>query len=182
MTTIALDMDQVFVDWNWPVAQLLAEHHNADPHDIVKRLDSGERVKNIGVDMAWLFGAIDAGGSSWWQGLPELNERFPNCPKFKELYLYCRGITPRVNVLTKASTSSACAGKVRWLRSRIPDFSAYIIVGSAELKQGFAKPGAVLLDDSIVNCEQFIANGGRAYNMIPSEFSLASFRDFVNGD
>lgn len=174
---ICLDMDQPLCDWNFAVGSLLAARHGTTAVKIAESLDAGVRFAQSGYDGDYLRKALEEAGAEWWATLPSISERFPNCPGFLELYAACREYTPEVYILTAAKTGAAADGKVQWLRKHIDGFDDYIIVAHAGIKQHFAQPGRVLLDDFARSCREWEEQGGYAELFVPSLFSLDAFRD-----
>lgn len=63
---------------------------------------------------------------------------------------------------TSPTLSSDCvAGKFDWVKKHFRDRLRNLYIGSA--KEGFAKPGAILIDDRNENVDNFIACGGQAF-------------------
>lgn len=56
-------------------------------------------------------------------------------------------------------TIGSIEGKIEWLRRNIPDMSRQFAI--CPMKQAFAHPKALLLDDSDVNIEKFEKSGGK---------------------
>ena len=55
-------------------------------------------------------------------------------------------------------------GKLAWVKKHFPGYARRMLVGSP--KEACAHPGAILFDDSPVNCEKFRTHGGEAF-LIP---------------
>lgn len=82
-----------------------------------------------------------------------------------ELVAGCASIVGERNVflLTSPWDTPGChEGKVDWVKRHMPDYRKRLLIGSA--KEACSFPGAVLVDDSEVNCAKFeaVKNPGRA--------------------
>lgn len=86
-------------------------------------------------------------------------------PDWSELVTQCGLMVGEKNVflLTSPWDTEGChEGKAAWVKRHLPDYSRRLFIGSP--KEVCSRPGAVLVDDSEVNCAKFAAvtNPGRA--------------------
>lgn len=102
----------------------------------------------------------------FWFGLGMYDE----AEKFLEM-LDCIG---EVYFATSPTLSSACvAGKFDWVKHHFRDRLRNLYIGAA--KEGFAKPGAILIDDRNENVDNFIACGGQAF-LVPRPWNRGGWQ------
>lgn len=81
---------------------------------------------------------------------------------------------------TSPTLSSACvAGKYDWVKRNFRDRLRNLYIGAA--KEGFAKPGAILIDDRNENVDNFIAEGGEAF-LVPRAWNRGGWSAFPYDD
>lgn len=75
---------------------------------------------------------------------------------------------------TSPTLSGECvAGKFDWVKKHFPDRLRNLYIGAA--KEGFAKPGTILIDDRNENVDNFIACGGRAF-LVPRPWNRGGWQ------
>lgn len=154
VSAIFLDLDEVLADWLTPTLRLLGR----DPEQaVVEWAELSPRpwdvFEALGMSANKAWSAIDNAGAEHWANLP-LH------PWSLQLYSHCSAIAPTY-LLTSPSLSPSCAaGKVEWIQRHFGKGFRDFLIGPA--KVACARPGAVLIDDSPINCRKFIGAGGGA--------------------
>ena len=144
ITQICLDIDGVLVDWCGAVCKIFGQ----DPDDVYARWMPGNDITEpLGISLTDMWKAVDAYGEDFWSGL----EAYPWCD---ELWETCTAIAPTILLTSPSRNPASVAGKVRWMQERFGDgFRDFSI---SPRKHFCARPGAVLIDDTDKNCDQFV--------------------------
>ena len=174
MTTplvVMLDLDGVAADFNYGLASTLLSTRSTDFDAALTSLDAGAAWTAV-FDMpdAKVWDVIDGYGDQWWVDLPEVADRFPNCPRLLRLYDYADEVADRVSILTALPYSSNCAtaaahaasGKIRWVRHRLGSSFDNIVLCRRADKELLSAAGRVLVDDYAANCKSWVTAGGGA--------------------
>jgi hypothetical protein len=149
ITQICLDMDGVLCDFLGPVSRLLGcEEKLADWPRGMYGFDQA-----LGRSNRAIWTAIDKAGYQFWADLPP----YDWC---RDLYQHCRELAPTVILTSPSMHVSSLKGKMCWLQRHFGrEFREYLI---GPPKHACARPGAVLIDDSDLNCDRFVEAGGYA--------------------
>jgi len=134
--TIYCDMDGVLCDFD----KRFMEFSNGIPPS---RYES-----EFGKKAFWKL--ISEKGVGYWVGIPWM-------PDGKQLWNYIKPYNPSL-LSAPSMEESSRLGKRLWVRNNIP--GTKLILRSAEQKQEFANPNAILIDDRTSNIEQWRAKGG----------------------
>ena len=134
--TIYCDMDGVLCDFD----KRFMEFSNGIPPS---RYES-----EFGKKAFWKL--ISEKGVGYWVGIPWM-------PDGKQLWNYIKPYNPSL-LSAPSMEESSRLGKRLWVRNNIP--GTKLILRSAEQKQEFANPNAILIDDRPSNIEQWRAKGG----------------------
>ena len=154
INTIFLDVDEVLADWYTPTLRLLGHsidsvaaewaRCNPRPWDLFE-------VLMMPSDRAWA--TIDEAGAEHWANLPIH-------PWARPLYDACCRVAPTYLLTSPSRASSCAAGKLDWIQRHFGRGFRDYLIGPA--KSACARPGALLIDDSPINCGKFTAAGGEA--------------------
>jgi hypothetical protein len=134
--TIYCDMDGVLYDFD----KRFMEFSNGIPPS---RYES-----EFGKKAFWKL--ISEQGVKYWVGIPWM-------PDGKQLWNYIKPFNPSL-LSAPSMEESSRLGKRLWVRNNIP--GTKLILRSAEQKQEFANPHAILIDDRTSNIELWRAKGG----------------------
>ena len=133
---IYCDMDGVLCDFD----KRFMEFSNGIP--------PGKYESKFGKKAFWKL--ISEKGVGYWVGIPWM-------PDGKQLWNYIKPYNPSL-LSAPSMEESSRLGKRLWVRNNIP--GTKLILRSAEQKQEFAKPNAILIDDRTSNIEQWRTKGG----------------------
>lgn len=143
-----IDMDGVLADFLGGVTEIYDKTTDNYP----KGLYDVETF--VDVSRARMWKDIDDRGEAFWSTLPPLQSGL-------NMWLKLEHLNPIV--LTSPSISPACvAGKLQWLQNCFGSSFRDYIFCPAHHKQQLARDNAVLVDDSVKNCEEFVTAGGAA--------------------
>ena len=134
--TIYCDMDGVLCDFD----KRFMEFSNGIPPS---RYES-----EFGKKAFWKL--ISGQGVKFWVDIPWMSDG-------KQLWDYIKSYNPSL-LSAPSMEESSRSGKRLWVDNEIP--GTKLILRSAEQKQEFAKPNAILIDDRPSNIEQWRAKGG----------------------
>ena len=134
--TIYCDMDGVLCDFD----KRFIEFSNGIPPS---RYES-----EFGKKAFWKL--ISGQGVKFWVDIPWMSDG-------KQLWNYIKSYNPSL-LSAPSMEESSRSGKRLWVDNEIP--GTKLILRSAEQKQEFAKPNAILIDDRPSNIEQWRAKGG----------------------
>ncbi len=134
--TIYCDMDGVLCDFD----KRFMEFSNGMP--------PGKYESKFGKKAFWKL--ISEKGVGYWVGIPWMLDG-------KQLWNYIKPYNPSL-LSAPSMEESSRLGKRLWVRNNIP--GTKLILRSAEQKQEFANPNAILIDDRPSNIEQWRAKGG----------------------
>ena len=134
--TIYCDMDGVLCDFD----KRFMEFSNGIPPS---RYES-----EFGKKAFWKL--ISGQGVKFWVDIPWMSDG-------KQLWKYIKPYNPSL-LSAPSMEESSRLGKRLWVDNEIP--GTKLILRSAEQKQEFAKPNAILIDDRLSNIEQWRAKGG----------------------
>lgn len=95
---------------------------------------------------------IDKAGVDYWVNLKWTSDG-------KELWDYIKKYSPEL-LSSPSRENSSRVGKVTWVKNELP--GVHLILRSAEKKQEFAKPNAILIDDRESNIKEWGDAGGIA--------------------
>jgi len=133
---IYCDMDGVLCDFD----KRFMEFSNGMP--------PGKYESKFGKKAFWKL--ISEKGVGYWVGIPWMLDG-------KQLWNYIKPYNPSL-LSAPSMEESSRLGKRLWVRNNIP--GTKLILRSAEQKQEFANPNAILIDDRPSNIEQWRAKGG----------------------
>ena len=133
---IYCDMDGVLCDFD----KRFMEFSNDIP--------PGKYESKFGKKAFWKL--ISEKGVGYWVGIPWMSDG-------KQLWSYIKPYNPSL-LSAPSMEESSRLGKRLWVRNNIP--GTKLILRSAEQKQEFANPNAILIDDRPSNIEQWRAKGG----------------------
>jgi len=133
---IYCDMDGVLCDFD----KRFMEFSNGIP--------PGKYESKFGKKAFWKL--ISEKGVGYWVGIPWMSDG-------KQLWNYIKPYNPSL-LSAPSMEESSRLGKRLWVRNNIP--GTKLILRSAEQKQEFANPNAILIDDRPSNIEQWRAKGG----------------------
>ncbi len=133
---IYCDMDGVLCDFD----KRFMEFSNGMP--------PGKYESKFGKKAFWKL--ISEKGVGYWVGIPWMSDG-------KQLWSYIKPHNPSL-LSAPSMEESSRLGKRLWVRNNIP--GTKLILRSAEQKQEFANPNAILIDDRPSNIEQWRAKGG----------------------
>ena len=133
---IYCDMDGVLCDFD----KRFMEFSNDIP--------PGKYESKFGKKAFWKL--ISEKGVGYWVGIPWMLDG-------KQLWNYIKPYNPSL-LSAPSMEESSRLGKRLWVRNNIP--GTKLILRSAEQKQEFANPNAILIDDRPSNIEQWRAKGG----------------------
>lgn len=148
---IFLDIDDVLVDWTESALIALGK----DPHHLFKTWPNNMRdiAAVIGMDDDEMWHLLHSHGPNFWLELQPRSYMF-------ELWDACNTIAPTTILSSPTRDPVSMAGKLMWMQRQFgKDFRSFLI-GPA--KHSCARPGALLIDDSVKNCDKFIEHGGNA--------------------
>ena len=133
---IYCDMDGVLCDFD----KRFMEFSNSIPPE--------EYESKFGKKAFWKL--INEQGVEFWADIPWISGG-------EDLWEYIKPYNPSL-LSAPSSKESSRSGKHSWVKNNIP--GTKLILRSAEQKQEFAKPNAILIDDRLSNIEQWRAKGG----------------------
>lgn len=176
INTILLDMDGVVADFNLQMALTLCPHLSWEEQVAKARICD---VHAPGHDWLTVYSKTDA--QAWqavddadplvfWSNLHPTSHRFPGTPTPAMLFQWALKHAPSVFFLTafpRSSTGEVCAGKLEWLRTHIdPDFMN-VMLCPRRGKKLLAADDALLIDDNLENCQEFVTGGGKVIHYHP---------------
>ena len=101
------------------------------------------------------------GDNSFWQPISDAGAEFwatlPWMPDGKELWNYIKGYNPEL-LSAPSREESSKIGKFVWVKRNIP--GTKLLLKSAERKQEYATPNAILIDDRADNIQRWKDAGG----------------------
>jgi hypothetical protein len=180
-------MDGVVVDWSFRVSEIVQSLTGKPILETLEYLsDDSHRVEDFGIDEREIHKVMEEGGYHWWYYLPEINERFPNCPTAKSLYELCSSIAPTyfltaIPAQMGRGAESSAAGKLGWLKNRLGNTFSNVFICRRDAKKLLAAPGRVLIDDFSRNTKEFIESGGMAIHFKAREQSLDRINTLLTG-
>lgn len=170
---ILLDMDNVVADWGLAAATTCSYLTQCDKDEILRKLDAGEMLRDAsgGLSRKEFDEEVMKLGTIWWESLTEMADRFPNVPLCLRLYDACAAVAPTYFLTALPPTQwnhhEVAAGKLTWLRQRLGQRFQNVFVCPRSAKALLARnAGAVLVDDSLENCNGFIKAGGGAVHYL----------------
>ncbi len=148
---IYLDMDGVLVDWFGGICDLM----QLDRVWLEQFwIDGANTEQTLKIDQEHMWNLVNRHGSDWWAHLNPL-------PWTTELLGLFAETSAEISILTSPANSDyAATGKIRWLKHYMPYYVDRIHLTAQ--KHHVAREGVLLVDDSDINCERFIAAGGEA--------------------
>lgn len=182
VSVIYLDMDGVLVDFIGHVFRLFgvddSKEKGEDPREQVRGWDgiteglSRSLGRNITGEELW--GKIADEGMEFWASIPW-------CPWGKELLEICKEVAPVVIMTTPTREPLSAAGKAAWIYKNVADGGMYAL---SPCKHLMAHSGALLIDDSDSNADNFARAGGMAY-LFPQTWNGArrsiDYKDRLSG-
>lgn len=152
---IYVDMDGVLADFCTAALKVHESPFDYRTYPVPGQY-SMEKILNISASEFW--SKIDEGGEAFWANLPEF-------PWTEELIdLLNRNYRDNWMILSSPSINPKCmSGKMKWLQRLLGKQFRQFMFTPAKYKRLLAEtPGAILIDDSDLNCDQFIKDGGDA--------------------
>lgn len=165
-----LDLDGCLVDFVGGAARLFGKSDPYAPYEPKRERGAYETWELLGIDKAEFWRPM---GEEFWAGLDWL-------PDGRSILSAVETTFGKESIclLTSPCLTPGCeAGKVRWIREHLPDYSRRYLIGPA--KEFCAHGRAVLVDDYDVNVDRFREHGGRAV-LIPRPWN--SRHDFRFGE
>lgn len=154
MTTpqVFLDLDGVLVDFVGGVMRDAGKP--VALRDDVTSWDGIPDVLGCTDAEMWRVLAVDDFGLTFWRDLPWLEHG-------RELFARLVDMASVTIMSAPCHDPNSAAGKLRWIEREIPSHARRYAL--TPCKAVFARPGAILVDDSGRNVDEFRAAGGRAF-------------------
>ena len=167
MSSLLVDMDGVLVDFT---GGIFAAHGIEDPY---QQGATGYDIANvvhewgqIPKDKFWL----PCDDHEFWANLPWTLDG-------KHLLEQCEKAADEVYLVTSPTLACwAYSGKAAWVQRHLPNYSRRVLIGGHECRHLLARPGAVLVDDSEKNVQEFRGSGGTAV-LVPRPWNSARGSD-----
>jgi 5'(3')-deoxyribonucleotidase len=162
---VYVDMDGVIADWEGGVTKVTGIENVGNSHkydDIIwPKIDTYGKVKFF-AELDWM-----PGGKALWAFVTE------NFLHVK--ILSCAGGGPR-NLDDRTAK-----GKIEWLRHNIPSFPIdnVILVNNKHAKQRYSKPGDIIIDDTPIIIQEWIAKGGIGILNVSSLDTIEELKKYI---